>query len=97
MKIQPLTTYHSSNIYLNKHIRKADEPVNQPESQPSFKGMKGVLKGFATGAGITAGGVALIAGVAALPVFLTFIAVNGVIAGAAGHLIEGDSKKTDKK
>ena len=70
--------------------------MNQPENQPNFKGIKGLFKGIAVGAGVTAGGVAAIAGVAALPVFLTYIAVNGAIAGAAGHLIEGQNKKADK-
>ena len=97
MKIQPITTYRANKIYTNRNIRKADEPVNQPENQPNFKGIKGLMKGVAAGAGLTAGGVALIAGVAALPVFLSYIVVNGAIAGAAGHMIESQNKKADKE
>ena len=95
MKIQPITTYRANNFYANKNVRKADEPVNQPENQPNFKGIKGLFKGIAVGAGVTAGGVALIAGVTAIPVFLTYIAANSVIAGATGHMIE-NRNKTDK-
>ena len=97
MKIQPIATYRSNSIYANRIMRKAEEPVNKPENQPAFKGLKGVLKGIAVGAGVTAGGVAAIAGLAALPVFLSYIAVNGAIAGAAGHFIEGENKKDDKE
>ena len=97
MKIQPITTYRANNIYVNKTVRKADEPVNQPDNQPTFKGIKGLLKGIAVGAGVTAGGVAMIAGAAALPIFATYIAINGAIAGACGHMIEDQNKdKSDK-
>ena len=63
-----------------------------PENQPTFKGIKGILKGGAIGAGVTAAGVTLVAGVAALPLFLGYVAVNGVIAATTGHLIESQNK-----
>lgn len=91
MQIQPITAYRSANVYKKQITRKTDEP--QPDNQPNFKGIKGLLKGVSAGAGVTAGGVALIAGVAAVPLFLSYIAVNGIIAGAAGHMIEKHSKE----
>ena len=95
MQIQPITAYRLSGIYTNKNIRKEEEPVNQSENQPSFKGIKGILKGAAVGAGITAGGVALIAGAAAVPIFLSYIAINGAISAGIGHMIEDQHKKED--
>ncbi len=92
MKIQPITAYRQSNIYTKQVRRKTDEP--QPENQPNFKGIKGLLKGVSVGAGVTAGGVALIAGAAAVPLFLSYIAVNGLIAGACGHMIEDQNKES---
>ena len=92
MKIQPITVYHTNSIYGKKSIRKTEEPIEQP----NFKGLKGILKGVTVGAGATAAGVAAIAGVAALPLFLSYIAVNGAIAGACGHLIENQNKNSDK-
>ena len=88
MRIQPITNYRS-NVYSNKNVKRADEPVNQP----NFQGMKGLLKGVVVGAGSTAAGVAMIAGAAALPVFLSYIAVNGAIAGFCGHMIENRNKE----
>jgi len=95
MQIQPITAYRLSGVNTGKKIRKAEEPVNQPENQPSFKGIKGLLKGAAAGAGITAGGVALIAGAAAVPVFLSYIVINGAISAGIGHMIEDQYKKED--
>lgn len=97
MKIQPITMYRSNNVYTNRNVRRVDEPVSQPINQPSFKGFKGLLKGIAVGAGVTAAGVAMIAGAAALPLFASYIAVNGAIAGATGHLIESQNKDESKK
>ena len=88
MRIQPITNYSTVRNYKVKTSKK-EEPINQP----NFKGIKGFLTGGAIGSGLTAAGVTLIAGTAALPVFLGYIAVNGAIAAVSGHLIQNDSKK----
>ena len=82
MQIQPISIYST------------DCRKNIVSNQTNFKGIKGFLKGGAIGAGATAAGVTLIAGAAALPLFLGYIALNGVITGATGHIIE--SKNKDK-
>ena len=93
MQIQPITSYRFNANQKLRTVKVSAEPTEPQSNQPNFKGLKGLLKGAATGAGVTAGGVALIAGVAALPIFLGYIAVNGAIAAAAGHFIEQQNKK----
>ena len=90
MRIQPITVRTSQYYNRTKKVNA------EPEKQPNFKGIKGFLKGGTVGAGITAAGVALIAGVAALPVFASYIVINGALAAASGHLIENQNKKDDK-
>ena len=91
MQIQPITAFRINTNYKSKNFKKYDEP----QIQPNFKGINGFLKGGAVGAGITAAGVTLVAGIAALPLFLGYIAINGAIAGATGHLIE--KQNSDKE
>jgi len=83
MQIQPIKPY-STKFNQKARVSKADEPINQP----NFKGIKGTLIGGSLGAGLTAAGVALIAGTIALPVFAGYIAVNGAISALSGHLAE---------
>ena len=91
MKIQGvnITGVNNKRVSCKSYKNKLDVP---PENQPTFKGIKGLLKGGAIGAGATAAGVTLLAGVAALPLFLGYVAVNGAIAAATGHLIESQNK-----
>ena len=82
MRIQPIASNYMVNHCNVK--RKQDEPVNQP----NFKGLKGFLTGGAIGSGLTAGGIALIAGTTVLPAFLGYIIVNGTLSAVSGHLIQ---------
>lgn len=88
MKIQPITTYSINKNCKPKTYTKKEEPI----TQPSFKGIKGFLTGGAIGAGLTASGVTLIAGVGALPIFLGYIALNGAIGAVSGHLAQNQYK-----
>jgi hypothetical protein len=94
MQIQPITT-HSQ--YAPYYRLKSEKSLGLQSNQPNFKGVKGLIKGAATGAGITAAGVALIAGPVAVPLFAGYIAVNGAIAALAGHFIENQNDKPDSK
>ena len=84
MQIQPITFY-STNRNQTSGLR-----LKSAQSQPNFKGIKGILTGGAVGAGATAVGVALTAGLAAIPLFIGYVAVNGVVSAAAGHLIQNN-------
>ena len=89
MQIQPISiSLPNSNLRLKKQKQN-----NEPLLQPNFKGLKGMLTGGAVGAGLTAGGVAIIAGAAALPLFVGYIAVNGAVSALTGHFIENKNKK----
>lgn len=84
MQIQPITSYSLNKSYKQRTLRASEKP----NTEPSFKGVKGFLTGGAIGAGVTAAGVALIAGTVALPVFAGYIAVNGAISALVGHLAQ---------
>ena len=89
MYIQPI---NNVNLARTNHLRKLSQNP-EPVEQPNFKGFKGFMKGTAVGAGLTAGGVALVGGLALVPIFVPYIVINGILGGASGHMIEGEAKK----
>ena len=93
MQIQPISAYRFNTNHQLRTVKVKEEPVGTQSDQPSFKGLKGFLKGGTVGAGATAAGVTLIAGAAAIPLFAAYIVLNGAIAATAGHFIENQNKK----
>ena len=89
MKIQPISC---SPTTVKNYIRKNEKPDTEI-TQPSFKGKKGTLWGTAAGGGLTALGVTAVAGPAALPIFATYVAINGILGAVAGHLVEKKLKE----
>lgn len=97
MRIQPITSYCTRTASASKILQSKQEPNNQP----NFKGVKGFIKGGAAGAGITAFGVAFIAGLGAVPAFIPYVVLNGILGACSGgmlekHLTEDEPAKIEK-
>ena len=89
MRIYSINSYnHNFNTTKFQKIKRQDTPVEQP----SFKGLKGLLWGGGLGAGATAAGVAALLGPVGWTVFGAYIALNGAVGAAAGHLAEKSLK-----
>lgn len=91
MQIQPIKPY-----MVNNNCKPRCEKWDVSYKEPNFRGFKGFLTGGAIGSGLTAAGVALIAGTAALPAFLGYIVINGALAAYSGHMIQNEVNKKDE-
>ena len=88
MHIQPITSYRMNASCLNRTKSK-----NTPINQPNFKGIKGFVKGGAAGGGIVAFCVAFFAGIGAVPTFMPYIILNGILGACTGHTLEKKFKE----